>query len=86
MGWRYEANRIIELEPDERGWLWSEELESWLVADGSFLRLYDRDGQKRLTEGEALETARQTAENRAEALERQVAELERQLRELRGEK
>jgi Uma2 family endonuclease len=51
--------------PDRR--LWSQHLDSLLVPDGSYLRLYDRYGTLRLTEGEAQAQARQTAERRAEA-------------------
>ncbi len=55
-GWRYnllpEANAMEELVPNEQGWLWSEELESWLVPDGERLRLYDAELRLRLTETE----------------------------------
>jgi Uma2 family endonuclease len=60
-GWRYSGRKMIELEPDERGWLWSEELESWLVPDEAYLRLYDRNGQLRLTEKEAEQAAKEKA-------------------------
>jgi hypothetical protein len=33
--------------------LWSEQLESWLVPDQTYLRLYDREHQLRLTGEEA---------------------------------
>ncbi|MEI6047159.1 MAG: Uma2 family endonuclease, partial [Chloroflexota bacterium] len=33
-GWHYQAGELIELKLDERGWLWSNELDSWLVPDG----------------------------------------------------
>jgi Uma2 family endonuclease len=53
-GWRYNPGGETErLRVDERGWLWSEELESWLAGEGLYLRLYDRDGNLRLTEAEA---------------------------------
>lgn len=52
-GWRYVNGQTEEIEPDERGWLWSEELESWLVPDGLLLQLYDREGNQRLTRAEA---------------------------------
>jgi hypothetical protein len=54
--------------PNEDGFLWSEELASFLVPDGQLLRLADRHRQVRLTEAEAQATARQAAERRAEAL------------------
>jgi hypothetical protein len=39
------------------GRLWGTKLDSWLVPDGPYLRLYDRDGQMRLT-GEEAEARR----------------------------
>ncbi len=70
LGWRYEKGEGIELQPDEQGRLWSEELNSWLKAEGKYLRLYDRQNNLRLTE--------------TEAAQQRIAELERQLRELKG--
>lgn len=55
-GWQPASNgqsmRMIQPRPD--GLLWSPSLESWLVPDGTILRLYDRNGQMRLTRAEAL--------------------------------
>jgi Uma2 family endonuclease len=73
-GWHYQGAEIIELEPDERGWFWSNELDSWLVSDNALLRLYDRDGQIRLTEAEA-ERAAKEAERAAKEAERAAKEL-----------
>ncbi len=50
--WRLVEGEYVELPRDERGWVWSEELESWLVEDERMLWLYDEDGNKRLTEAE----------------------------------
>ena len=61
-GWRYGADKQPQtIEPDERGWLWSEELASWLVEDGLFLRLYDPQGQIRLTGEETERIAKEKA-------------------------
>jgi len=74
LGWRYEeSGKLIALEPDKRGWLWSEELDSWLGEAGEYLRLYDQNGVRRLTEAEAGNEAREAAEAR-------ILELEAQLR------
>ena len=51
---------MTERPVDQRGWIWSAELESWLVSDGSLLRLYDRDGLMRMTEGEAQRAAKES--------------------------
>jgi hypothetical protein len=57
--------RALEYRPD--GSLWSPRLESFLVPDGAYLRLYDRQGQLRLTEAEAEAEARRAAIRLAEA-------------------
>ena len=55
MGWRLDSQRgeMVEIVANREGWLWSEQLESWLVPDGAYLRLYDRGHQMRLTGEEA---------------------------------
>jgi hypothetical protein len=55
VGWRKQANSVQheEIPKDEAGRLWSEQLQSWLVMDGKLLRLYNAEGQLRLTEAEA---------------------------------
>jgi hypothetical protein len=53
-GWRLDASgRSMRAMPSRSdGALWSPSLESWLVPDGTMLRLYDRDGLMRLTHAE----------------------------------
>ncbi len=72
LGWRYENSEPVELQPDDQGRLWSEELNSWLKAEGSYLRLYDQENNIRLTQNEASQ--------------QRIAELERQLSELKGDR
>jgi Uma2 family endonuclease len=77
LGWRYdEAGRPSALAPDERGWLWSVELASWLAPADALLQLYDAQGRRRLTGEEAKETALQEAEARAERERRAREEAE----------
>ncbi len=64
-GWRYYEGQVEKIEPNEQGWLWSQELDSWLVPDGGMLRLYDLNGSKRLNEAE--EAQRESAQARSEA-------------------
>jgi Uma2 family endonuclease len=54
-GWRRNllTGRMTALVPNKDGYLWSEELTSFLVPDGQLLRLADRNRQLRLTEAEA---------------------------------
>ncbi len=81
---------MVAMTLSKEGWLWSEQLDSWLVPDGSYLRLYDREGQIRLT-GEEAQTilAEIAAERAAEANERaaeadeRAARLAEQLEEAR---
>jgi Uma2 family endonuclease len=77
-GWRLdqESQRIAPLILRPGGYLWSRELDSFLVPDEQLLRLYDRNSQVRLTEAEAEAAARQVAERRAEdeAVARRAAE------------
>ncbi|MGH2494073.1 MAG: Uma2 family endonuclease, partial [Ktedonobacteraceae bacterium] len=65
-GWQFDqdSQSMQAMRPAPDGSLWSASLESWLVPDGATLRLYDRNGQMRLTYGEA-------ADQRAEAEARQ---------------
>jgi Uma2 family endonuclease len=77
-GWRYTNNQMEELQPDERGWLWSVQLDSWLVPDGGYLRLYDAQGNLRLTGQEAaLQREQQARQREQEARQREQALLEK---------
>jgi len=76
-GWRRDPllERMAALVPNDDGFLWSEELASFLVPDEQLLRLFDRHRQRRLTEAEAQAIARQAAERRAEALAEKLRSL-----------
>lgn len=91
MGWRLDpaTGQPLEIAKNERGWLWSEQLESWLGVDGQYLRLYTPDGQMRLSDAEAdkqqtiLERLRaDTTERRLEAERRRAEKLAEALRRL----
>ena len=76
-GWRLDplTQQMRELPLRADGRLWSIHLESFLVSDGSFLRLTDQYGKRRLTRAEAEAEARQAEARRAEIAERR-AEIE----------
>ncbi|MEZ4705978.1 MAG: Uma2 family endonuclease [Caldilineaceae bacterium] len=87
IGWRLDANgRYQPVAPDERGWLWSEELQLWLGKwngvrdrdDATWLRFYTTDGELLLSKSEAAERQAEAAERQAEAAERQAEAAERQ--------
>ncbi len=48
------------------GHLWSPHLDSFLVPEAEYLRLYDRTGQQRLTQAEAEAEARRAEARQAE--------------------
>jgi Uma2 family endonuclease len=79
IGWRKNppSGQYELLVKDEVGRLWSEELASWLVVEGEWLRLYTAEGQRRLTEAEALHLRVEAERQRAE-IEKRKAEAERQ--------
>jgi Uma2 family endonuclease len=80
-GWRLVEGKYQILKPDENGWMWSEQLDSWLAPDDNFLYLYDRDKhQQRLTAAQAYFEETQVAIQR-EATERRAKEVERQAKE-----
>jgi len=66
-GWHLETERRVmrELPMGPDGRLWSFHLESWLVPDGKYLRLYDNQGNLRLT---GMEAEARRAEALAEKL------------------
>ena len=68
LGWRLDPQRreMVTLAANREGWLWSEQLQSWLVSDEAYLRLYDQDHQLRLTEAEAQAQQAEMAAERAE--------------------
>lgn len=78
--WRLVNGRMVEQRKDAQGGIWSNALDSRLMPDGILLRLYDRDGRMRLTEGEA-ERAAKEAERAAREDERVAKETERAAKE-----
>jgi Uma2 family endonuclease len=77
-GWRRDplSGRMTPLWSNEDGFLWSEELVSYLVPHEQLLRLADGNRRLRLTEAEAQARARweEARARRAEAAARQAAE------------
>mgnify|MGYP002784184760 CR=1 FL=1 len=79
-GWQLRGEGYVRIEPDERGWLWSDRLKLYLGVKGGRLRYFTADGLLVPTPEEGEEQERQRAEQewqRAEQ-ERQRAEQERQ--------
>lgn len=93
LGWRLTASRYIELEPNEQGWLWSEEMGLWLGnwqgevqrTMATWLRFYTTEGLSvpTLAEAEAWHAALEAkARQEAEAETALRIELENRLREM----
>src|SRR5260370_19944688 len=74
MGWRLDTQRreMVEMGANREGWLWREQLESWLVPDDAYLRLYDQNHQLRLTGEEAQAQRAELAAGQVEAAAEQV--------------
>ncbi len=86
--WRLVEGRYVELIPDKRGWIWSEELESWLVEDDEYLRLYDEQANQRLTPTESEQHRADQEQSRADQEQSRAdqAEAELQAEKIRGDK
>jgi len=67
-----ESQTMRTMTPGPNGSLWSHQLQSWLVPDGAMLRLYDSNGQRRLTHAEAEAQQRQAETQRADAAMQQA--------------
>ncbi len=84
VGWRLQAGDYTEVQPDEQGWLWSEELGLWigtwwgeyLSRPNRWLRFFDTNGNLVLTEAEAQTEARRAAEAEIVQLKAKLKELE----------
>jgi hypothetical protein len=77
-GWRWDPTRhkMRKIRSNKQGWLWSQQLNSWLVPDDGYLRLYDRHHQLHLT-GEEAQALRADAEAEARRVEAKRAEEEK---------
>jgi len=92
LGWRLgKRGRYRVIRPNERGWIWVEELELWLGTwkgvyrgyEAVWLRFYDAEGRVVPTYAESAESA----EARAQAAEAESARLKERLTELeKGQK
>jgi hypothetical protein len=93
MGWRLHGRHYQEIAPDERGWLWSEELGLWLGAwhgrymgrEHTWLRFYHADGSLVLLPDEAEKQRADNEKQRADTLEDEVTRLKAELARLQGE-
>jgi Uma2 family endonuclease len=83
-GWRFdhESHVMRELLLESGGRLWSIHLESFLIPDGKYLRLYDRYDQLQLTEAEAEARRAEAAARQAEVESRRARALAEKLRSL----
>lgn len=79
LGWRLVHGVLQEMTSDSNGRLWSAQLDSFLLPDGTLLRLTDRQGYLRLTEAEAQARRAEAEAQRAEA-EARRANIEAQAR------
>jgi Uma2 family endonuclease len=82
-GWQRDMHGVMRpITPASGGAVWSPELESWLAPDEAFLRLYDHNGQMRMTRAEAGEQLARAEARRAEAEAKQNKIFKDKLRSL----
>lgn len=89
-GWHLGNSHYVDLAANERGWLWSKELNAWFgLWDGEFqrvratwLRLYAPDGELVLTFAEAERLRAEIEHERAEAESQRADRLAAKLQEL----
>lgn len=91
LGWRYNGNAYVPIEPDKRGWLWSEQIGMWLgpwtgtyaLDTYTWLRFYTLDGELvRLPDEEAEERV-QDAREQVQVAEERARQAEGQARQAR---
>ncbi len=87
-GWRFQSDGYVAIQPNERGWLWSQRFATWLgIWEGEFqriqatwLRLYSENQQLILTMAEAeaqrAEQEAQRAEQEAQRAEQEAQRAE----------
>ncbi|HET6385396.1 MAG TPA: Uma2 family endonuclease [Armatimonadota bacterium] len=82
--WRMVNGKYVQIEPDERGRIWSEQLGLWFGFDETgFLRIYTADGRMLLTHVEERQRADEESRRRRD-LERRLAEVTAELDKLKG--
>jgi hypothetical protein len=74
-GFDHESHVMRELPLESGRRLWSIQLESFLIPDGKYLRLYDRYDQLQLTEAEAEARQAEAEARRARALAEKLRSL-----------
>ena len=74
-GWQLDQSgrSMREMQPRSNGSLWSPSLESWLVPDGTMLRLHDRTGHIQLTHAEFADQRAEMADQRAEIADQRAS-------------
>jgi Uma2 family endonuclease len=91
-GFRLMGRRYQPIRPDERGWLWSDQLELWLGTWAgayqrkltTWLRFYDTNGHLVLTPAEAERQRAERERQRADAAEAEVKRLKSRLTRRNG--
>ncbi|GGA23669.1 Uma2 family endonuclease [Okeania sp. KiyG1] len=88
MGFRLDKNRYQEIQPNNQGWRWSEELELYLGVDGGQLRYFTANGQRVPTPQEAAieeQLLVQEAQSQVQEAQSQVQEAQSQAQEAQSQ-
>jgi hypothetical protein len=88
-GWRLRGERYEEIQPNDKGWMWCEELGLWLGTwrgeyegrPGVWPRFYDEAGKLVPTFAEAAERKARREIKRAKAAKAELAQLKTRLRQ-----
>ncbi len=84
LGWKLNHNTqaMQTMQLNAEGHLWSHQLESFLVPDGYYLRLYDQEGHLRLTPSEGMRARTETERLGANTLAHRIQTYQEKLRSL----
>ncbi len=94
VGWRLQGGVYVRLMPNQRNWLWSEELGLWVgVHYGAYQgnkayypRFFDKQGQLLLNDGELKVRERERADRERERADRERERADREQREKERER
>jgi Uma2 family endonuclease len=89
VGWRLQGGVYVELKPNDKGWLWCEELDLWVGVHKSryhnqvalFPRFFDKNGQLLLNGEELIDQAQLNVEQERREKEQERHEKEQERRE-----
>jgi Uma2 family endonuclease len=83
IGYRWQPDEYAPIATDRRGWIWLEDLNLWLGAEGLRIVCYERDG-KEIGDYTTIARKLEAEKQRAEAAEAKLKAMEEEVARLRG--